>query len=217
MSFNKFGVLLEENSLTLDCPQLEYVFPDSNKTDLEMYNDLFDMLDIYNSCKKIYITTDYIYSLPSNLKKFKVLELLIIDGSRFWDITEDQIPSSIKILDFYNIYDDFWSQHGKLLNNLESLITLCDWEHDNYNSSDINDPLTTIKISFMSYGNNSLPLIPTLKSIELEFIREVDNIRQLIDAVNKHTFFKNYQKITKIITFNKTKFEDYICYKILLN
>lgn len=206
MSLEKYGIILKNNNLILNEPNFDEIFPHSTKCQLDMYNDIFDILNIYDNCTFIEINTDHIWNLPSNLTKFIFLKTLIIEGSRFWDVTEDQIPSSIKILDYYNIHDDFWIRNGKNLYNLECIVIFCNWDWLIYDE--------TIIINFMS-AKNPFPIISTLKNIELEFIDgnspETDN--QVFDAVNNHILFEKY-KITNIKKYHKVKYEAYICYNI---
>lgn len=65
----------------------------------EGYNSLFDSINKYNEVEKIYLETDFIYSLPFNISRFVNLKHLTITGSRFWDLTCNNMPTSLLTLD----------------------------------------------------------------------------------------------------------------------
>jgi hypothetical protein len=76
-----------------------YSAPGFDGCSLDDYNELFDELNSYDTLETLKITTDFINSIPSNVLKFKNLKTLIADGSRFWDLTMEQVPTCVEVLD----------------------------------------------------------------------------------------------------------------------
>jgi hypothetical protein len=64
----------------------------------ESYNNYFDELNEYDTLEELYIHTDFIHNLPSNVLKFTKLKKLEIAGSRFWNLTMERVPVSVEKL-----------------------------------------------------------------------------------------------------------------------
>ena len=76
------------------------------------YDEYFDKLDqeehIYDLVLTLIIETDHIHRIPDNVKKFKNLKNLIVQGSRFWDLDMIPVPESVctlKLIEHTNLQE----------------------------------------------------------------------------------------------------------------
>lgn len=94
----------------------------NNGSSLESYNEYLDELDlkfnIYKLTEKLFLCTDFIHKLPSNILKFINLKEIEVDGTRFWDLNCSQLPISITTIRFYytNLSSDFIIGMDRLIN-----------------------------------------------------------------------------------------------------
>src|SRR5438067_11112693 len=96
------------------------------------YNQYFDQLnqnvDAYKSLETLSIETDNINEIPRNVSKFKNLIELRISGSRFWNLTMERIPKSVKVL--YLIHHS--NLQANCLKGMDRLINLVELHLDFY-------------------------------------------------------------------------------------
>lgn len=93
------------------------------------YDQLFDALDrvgrIYATCSFLRIRTDSIFSVPTGVLKFQALETLVLEGSRFWDITPAQIPACVRTVVLLTNNQD-------IFDGLSLPFELIDFRHPDY-------------------------------------------------------------------------------------
>ncbi len=88
-------------SLDYTILHLDY-YPIKNDQYNEFFEQMNDSYHIYSQVQTLYICTDFINKLPTNILQFKVLKKLTINGSRWWDLNMTQIPNTIEIVELIN-------------------------------------------------------------------------------------------------------------------
>lgn len=166
----------------------------------EAYNKYFDQLDsevgIYDKTEKLFLETDHIYKIPSNILKFRNLKEIDIRGSRFWDLNCSQIPISIEIIHLI--------EHSCLgcdcINGMDKLIniTTLDLDCNPFNISRIfeyHDPIEIDETDVIP-----IPNLPNLESITLRTIcSKSELIPNWMPTFTNHRLFNNIRdKIDKI-------------------
>lgn len=100
--------LFSNNFLTDDYKFLCLSYNDTGGSEESKYNNLLDNLDekygIYNTVERLYLETDFIYKLPSSIKKFNKLIEIEVQGSRWWNLSmlDLPLPNNIEIVKFVN-------------------------------------------------------------------------------------------------------------------
>lgn len=76
-------------------------YPDCSEDDVGSKFDACDqLLQIYEKTTKLYIDSDFFFSLKEIGHKFKNLRHLTIEGTRFWSLSINQIPQTVEFFDF---------------------------------------------------------------------------------------------------------------------
>lgn len=103
--------------LSLSYPEIDNDFTGSG------YNKYFDSLNSqigsYHTVNYLFICTDFIGDIPTNVKNFVNLEILEIEGSRFWNLTMKNVPPSVKkiyLIDQTNLQPGCLQEMDKLIN-----------------------------------------------------------------------------------------------------
>jgi len=185
-------LVISGNELILNYPQIEN----------DKWNETLDKLnegdDIYNKIRRIYLEIDFIFELLKNFIKFIDVKEFEINGSRWWDLRCNQIPTSVEILkciEHSNLSTDFLLGSENLVNLRELYLDLPDYSDPEL---DLNSPyviplsnLITLKkiVIIASFGspdetiftyNNYDKLIRKLKL--LENVKE--NVKERIISIN---------------------------------
>jgi len=139
------------------CLVLDYYHDkDYEGHDGKEYDWLFDRLKKYDTLTELRLITDFINVLPANLLKFSKLKKLCVKGSRFWNLTMEQIPASVEILDL--------TQHSNLSPNcligMERLANLKELY--------INDVFGVLAFGVEETDGNPIPSLPKLEKIVFE-------------------------------------------------
>jgi hypothetical protein len=79
---------------------LSYIYCSDISEYDEMFDELNEKFDIYNTVEQLYFETDFISELPSYIKKFTKLLDITVYGSRWFNLTLEQVPKSIEIVKF---------------------------------------------------------------------------------------------------------------------
>lgn len=89
-----------------------------------IFIDIFDRLDVYDSCYRISIVGDYMckQELDVMFKKFTVLDYLEINYSKFYGLKFENLPRSIRHLDIRDHLTNFDIDKISHLENLQTLI-----------------------------------------------------------------------------------------------
>ena len=189
-----------ETFLSLDYKFLNISYPsiESNEDDYNAFlDDLNNSYQIYDITEELFLETDFICSLPSGIKKFKKLEKIEVSGSRFWHLTMEQMPNTVRTV----ILTDHSNLQSKCIIGMDKFISL---EH-----------------LFLDYGPFNLciflgenetntdedivliPLMPKLKYIVFNSgicYSEDDLIDDWKDRILNNKLFSNIKdKITNII------------------
>jgi hypothetical protein len=167
-----------------------------DECNIRSYDKYLDELhvnfNIYNLTEKLFLNTDFISELPSNILKFNNLKEIEVQGSRFWDLECLQLPTSVTICRFID--------HTNLIptcivgmDRLTNLVSL----HLDDGPFDFIQLIDANRYLKRHYSDETLEIIPipnlsTLKSIN---IYPGDDIKILVpdwkDRVMKHKLFIN--------------------------
>lgn len=112
-----YGDSIREESYRVETESKEFIKDYELKDNIIKLNypptdeidDLLDELNMYDTANGLYLNSNSIHSMPKNLLKFKGLEYFHFSGTRPWDITVDQLPTTLKviIMDVINLNNDF--------------------------------------------------------------------------------------------------------------
>jgi hypothetical protein len=81
----------------IDSPT-SYIYEEYFNNYSKYFNQLNEKYNIYENTKSLFFETDYIWSLPSAIKKFKDLHTINISGCRFLELDMYQVPESVRVV-----------------------------------------------------------------------------------------------------------------------
>lgn len=190
--------------ITHDCKYLylSYSSLAINGSSLISYNEYLDKLhvkfNIYELTEKIFLCTDFIHELPSNIKCFTNLNEIAVDGTRFWHLNCSQLPISIttiRLTKCPNLSSDCIIGMDRLTNLVA--LHLNDGMFDFYG-----------EYSDQDSKGLSLPNLPMLKSINI-YVNETMELyfaSDWKDKVMNHQLLSNVKN--RIVN---VEFEEYYC------
>jgi len=216
MSFESY---YKEGYLHLDYPNIENI-SDDNETGWNVsISEMDKIFNVYNECEKMYICTDYYYRFPKIFLNFKKLKHLILDGTRWFYISCEQLPHTLEYLDINSVNTNLKVLKG--MDKLEKLNTICldfgtffgnNWfQYNIYGNENENENKNIIPF----YNHDSLKKIifhigtgldeDELK-IDLQIILKnkiFDNIRHRITNINIQSDNKHINNI--VITLDRVE------------
>lgn len=79
-------------------PYIEATIIPHIDSDDEVYDKLFDTIDIYQDINDLFLHSNYLECVPKSIKQFSNLKSLTLIGERLWNLCSDQIPKSLQEL-----------------------------------------------------------------------------------------------------------------------
>lgn len=172
----------------------------------QSYNKYFDELDLeeqtYTKVIKLSIETDFINRIPDNVMRFQNLTHLKITGSRFWDLSMDQIPETVRVL--------YLTEHSNLqpecLKGMDKLINLeefcVDWHPFGFDNILIDLDYDTVEEVEQDEILFPITNLPKLKKIIFRsgiFYSKQDFKIKWIEILKIHPLFQNIRnRITNV-------------------
>ena len=162
----------------------------------ECFEDCNEKLGIYEKTTKLFICSDFFFSLHHFGRKFIHVKHMEISGSRFWDLSLDQFPPFVEeiiALSFSNTYADRFFEGVNTLKNLRTLtidLDIFDRGHD----------LTSVFCEFENPADNAPPKEALKVCPKLDYIKIVKCTTFELDD-----FFgePDYRRISTLFPYNK--------------
>jgi hypothetical protein len=201
---------MEDNTLTISYPQIE---TDSRSQDLlKDYNEYLDTLNVYTECEELFLETDSLNELPSNLSKFEKLSRVNISGGRFWSLKVDVLPQSVTYLDLSdhsNLNSNFYQDIDKHLPNLKKLLLPA--ETFGFEFFEISTFFAQPPFQYPK-ANGVLPFLPSLSSIVLSCGYPHQNTSMFTrEYILSHPFLLNYKdRVQSVIVLHEIDTTKYI-------
>lgn len=201
-----------ENWLSPDKTQLHlsyYSFDEFSEDDrpncckISSYDELFDKLDLYDTLLILTIDTDFIYTLPPNVLKFKKLKSITVKGCRWWNLNMTQIPESIEKI----VLVDQTNLSPKCLIGMKKLINLKELylDYSSFHFPDINDEYFSIDEYTLVPEDEQIPLIqiPNLSVYLIYniYVEKYKFVKGWESFILDHYLFKNL-KVKSISELN---------------
>lgn len=196
---NKKNSYLNSGYLCLSSP----ILPSNTTLNIDwrfakLFNDLHDNYNIYNATH-LMIEASMYESLPTSINNFTKLVTLKVCGGRWFYLTCENMPTSIKLLilvDNVNLNNCFYNDIGRLslLEELHLDLTFLFHVDFGFPSVNIEDKRLTYYIRGMKGNIEPLPYIEKLKTISLFHRFDQRNIFNSNNCkiIYKHVFFKEY-------------------------